>query len=100
MIFLDCCHLGPTKSSTYCPDQAAGSFFVIRSLRKTVFLENLKLCQCNTISSEILLLIHLHFRLELSQYIGGDNSWSSLFMLEAEEIPREVTLNAAFLLVL
>lgn len=100
MIFLDCCHLGPTKSSTYCADQAASSFFVIRSLRKTVFLENLKLCQCHTISSEILLLIHLHFRLELNQYIGGDNSWSSLFMLEAEEVPREVTLNAAFLLVL
>lgn len=102
MIFFDCCLLGPTKSCTYCADQAAGSFFVITSLKKTV-LERLKLCQGNTISSGILLLIHLHCKLGLNQYIDGDNSdnsWSSLFMLEAEEIPRAVTLNAVLLLVL
>lgn len=96
MIFFDCCHLGPTKSSTCCADQAVGSFSVIISLKKAV-LEKLKLYQCNTMSSEMLLLIHLHFKLELSQYIDGDNSWSSLFMLEAEEIPKAVTLNAGFL---
>lgn len=43
--------------------------------------------------------IHLHRKLELNQCIG-DNSWSSISMLEAEEIPRAVTLNAVFLLVL
>lgn len=99
MIFFDCCHLGPTKSSSYCADQAAPTFSVIISLKKRV-LEKLKPCQCNTMSSEMLLLIHLHFKLELSQYIDGDNSWSSLFMLEAEEIPRAVTPNAGFLSVL
>lgn len=42
MIFFDCCHLGPTKSSPYCADQAAGSFSVIISLKRRVFLRKTK----------------------------------------------------------
>lgn len=75
-------------------------FLLLYHSKGEPLLEKLKPCQCNAISSEILLLIHLLFKLELNQYIDGDSSWSSLFMLEAEQAPRAVTLNAGFLWVL
>lgn len=96
MIFFDCCHLVPTKSSTYCADQAAGSFFVIISIKKTVFLRKTKTVPMQYHPSEILLLIHLHFKLELNQYIDRGNSWSSLFMLEAEEISQNSDTECCF----
>lgn len=81
------------------PIRDTSSFFVVLSFERTVCLRKTKTIamQCNTMSSEISLLIHLLCKWELNQHNCEVNSWSSLFVLKAEENPRKVTLNAIFL---